>query len=160
MLDRLLKFIGVRHDSEGPMYQQRHECVRPVVPAPAAGNGGGMTWPLPKVRRWLDAISNMPAWSSFSPTVKSAFKRAAPGIVTKGKWPLFAYAGLLAALALTQKRLLFNPSDATCPVVPTTDTHEITEMSLRVQGGSTLRGWLLRPEECNVFSPTIPLRYG
>lgn len=101
----------------------------------------------------------MLAWSSFPPSIKSALKRAAPGIVSKGKWPLFAYAGLLAALALMQKRFVFNPSDADCPVVPATDTHEITAMSLPVQGGSTLKGWLLRPDKPDALNPAI-IYYG
>lgn len=94
-------------------------------------------------------------WSSCPPAVKSAVKRAAPTIVSKGKWPLFAYGGLVATIALLQKRLVFNPSYADCPVLPDTDTHEIAELSLPVQGGSTLKGWLLRPGRRDALSPAI-----
>jgi len=101
----------------------------------------------------------MVAWSSILTAAKSAVTRAAPTIVSKGKWPLFAYAGLVATLTLMQKRFVFNPSDADCPVVPDADTHEITEMCLPVQGGSTLKGWLLRPQKPGVLSPAI-IYYG
>jgi pimeloyl-ACP methyl ester carboxylesterase len=129
MLDRLLKFIGVPPDPEGPLHGLGHKGER------------------------------LAAWSSFPTAVKSALKRTAPAIVSKGKWPLFAYAGLVATLAFTQKRFVFNPSNADCPVVPAADTHEITKRSLPVRDGSRLKGWLLRPNKPDVLNPAI-IYYG
>jgi len=129
MFDRLLKFVSVRPGPESQMHELGPKGVR------------------------------LPAWSTFAPAVKSAVMRAAPAIVAKGKWPFFAYAGFLATLALTQKRFVFNPSNADCPMVPATDTHEILELKLPVQGGSTLKGWLLRPEKPNLVNPAI-IYYG
>jgi hypothetical protein len=129
MFDRLLKFIGVHPGPESPIHELDHSGIR------------------------------LAAWSSFPTAVSSAVKRAAPAIFSKGKWPLFAYAGLVATLAFGQKRFVFNPSNADCPVVAATDTHEIAEMSLPVQGGSTLKGWLLRPEKPGVPNPAV-IYYG
>jgi pimeloyl-ACP methyl ester carboxylesterase len=101
----------------------------------------------------------MVAWSNFLTAAKSAVTRAAPAIVSKGKWPLFAYAGFLGALALMQKRFVFNPSDADCPIIPDTNTHKITKRSLPVRGGSTLKGWFLRPNKADELNPAI-IYYG
>jgi len=74
-------------------------------------------------------------------------------------WPLLAYAGYLAALALFQKRFVFNPTHADGPAAEPADTHEITPVRLALAHNKAIKGWFLRPRQGKAPYPSI-IYYG
>jgi len=74
-------------------------------------------------------------------------------------WLFLAYAGYLAALALFQRRFVFNPTHAEGPMAEPADTHEITRVSLSLTREQAIKGWLLRPRQGRALCPGI-IYYG
>jgi len=74
-------------------------------------------------------------------------------------WLLLAYVGYLAALALFQKRFVFNPTHAEGPAAEPADTHEMTQVSLSLAHNKAIKGWLLRPRHGTFPCPGI-IYYG
>ncbi len=80
-------------------------------------------------------------------------------VLTLGKWLLLVYAGYVVALALFQKRFVFNPTQADGPAAEPADTHEIARVRLALTHNKAIKGWLLRPRQGIAPYPAI-IYYG
>jgi len=72
---------------------------------------------------------------------------------------LLVYVGYVAALAIFQRRFVFNPAHANCPAAEPADTHEITRVRLASARNKAIKGWLLRPRQGKAPYPAI-IYYG